>query len=379
MIEVLLYISTLFVLYTYLGYPLLVFLLSRLKPKCTYELLKEEQLPSISIITPFINNEQAVKKRIENLKTLDYPTHKMDLIFISDGSKDQSISIIESIPLGTFNQVSLIENKQRQGKANALNQGIDQCQTQYIVFSDIRQSIHNNAIKYLMSQLISEPNIGCVSGNLNLLSPEGKQEDVGIYWKYESLIRKAESRLFSTIGVSGALYATRKCDTHPLHKDTLLDDFEMPIKMLKDGKASKYCEQAIFYDYSEKNIEKEEQRKVRTLRGNYQSIGRNKWLLNPFVNPAFWQFLSHKLFRLLVPYALVIIFISNIFLLDQHLNWKILFSLQLLFYGSYLLGKKIKQLRKIKPIGIIVIFIDLNLCALSGLKSHLTNEKGVWK
>lgn len=361
--------SLLFVFYTYFGYPLIIGLLSKFR-KDDEEAPPPTNWPSVAIIIPVHNEEIYIKDKIENLRNLDYPQEKLNLCFSSDGSIDETNALIEQ-----HGDIQLISYAPRQGKPTAINRAAPLQTSDILVFTDARQMIDPLAVKKLVSRLL-QPGVGAVSGELVHLDPETKSgRSIGLYWKYEKWIRKAESRVHSVAGVTGALYAIYREDFRPIPEDTLLDDFEIPIKLLQSGKRILIESGAFIYDSTQEDATVEKKRKIRTLTGNYQSFFRNSWLFSLRKNPIWWQFMSHKVFRLVVPYALAALLVSSCLL--SGLFYTLLAAVQAFFYLIALAGRFIPALRAIKLVSLANVFLELNLAAIQALFQYFRNSVDV--
>lgn len=373
-LKIIFWLSLLFILYTYFGYPILLFFLTRFKVKPSKNLLF---IPKVSMIITVYNEEEVIKDKLENAISLDYPKDKFEIIVVSDSSTDKTDDIVREF---SSKEVKLIRMPERGGKAWALNAAVPKADGEIIVLSDARQLYDKKAILELVSNF-SDPKVGAVSGELYLMNPQGDGvgEGVGLYWKYEKLMRKMESRLYSTSGATGAIYAIRKDLYRPIPDDTILDDVLIPMNIVLNGYRVIFEEEARAYDKVATTAKQELTRKIRTLSGNYQLLFRMHGLFNPFKNKVLFQFISHKVFRLLAPLALIIIFISNIFLLPL-LFYKVIFFLQLFFYVCAILGhfmSKAKPSLICRFLGIPYAFVVLNYAALAGLYRYITKKHQV--
>ena len=329
--EAIFWVAVVFVLYTYAGYPILIWLLAKSCNPVLGNPTEQSDWPNVTVIVPVHNEEANVISKIDNIRAIDYPQSKLQIIFVSDGSTDKTNDLIT-----TSADVELISYATRKGKPTALNTAVSEAKADILLFTDVRQEIDSQAVKFLVSTL-SKKNIGAVSGELihrDSVTQTGR--NIGLYWRYEKWIRKAESQINSTAGVTGALYVIHRSDFSPLLEDTLLDDFEVPIRILKNGYRVIFDPRAKIYDEAQEDSAAEQKRKIRTLTGNYQSFIRNRWLFSPLSNPIFLQFLSHKVFRLLVPYALMSIIVTS-FLLSGLFYQSVLW-LQIVFYGLSVAG-----------------------------------------
>lgn len=347
-----------FVLYTYLLYPFIIALLARSRP--AQAIIVPDEWPSIGLIIPVYNEAHNLERKLQNLRAIDYPKDKITVTFISDGSTDTTNDFLAAQP-----DVKLIHYAARQGKPTALNRGASQQTAEILVFTDARQTLHKDAIRKLVARLL-ESRVGAVSGDLVHYDAESfTAQNVGLYWRYEKWIRKNESQYDSVPGVTGALYAIRREDFHPIPEDTLLDDFEIPIQVLKKSKRVLFEGGAEIYDTLQESAEKEQIRKIRTLTGNFQSFARNPWLFSPGSNPIWLQFISHKVFRLGVPYALILMLVTS--MLAPHGILLLALTGQIAFYGLALWGRYSEGARKNPIVSFANVFLELNLAAVKAL------------
>ena len=357
--------------YTFIGYPVAIWFVGRLSNNLpdSYnpQPSKDPVLPNITVVIPAHNEVNYIHAKIESLRSSNYPQDKMRILFVSDGSLDATNQV-----LTRYEDIEFLEYQSRQGKPYALNLAMKNVSTPIVVFTDARQPLAIDAIALLVKSLMN-PEIGAASGELVHYSSTSRSgKHVGLYWLYEKWIRKSESRVHSVAGVTGALYAINTIDYKPISEDTILDDFEIPIQILKKGKRIILVEGAELYDTAQEDTQKEKQRKIRTLSGNYQSFARNHWLFNPRINPIWIQFLSHKVMRLLIPYFMIIAFVMPFFL--KGWIYKIILFLQCLFYASALLGKLLPELRENKLISFCYVFFELNAGSVISLKRYCSNQ-----
>ncbi len=368
-------IAALFIVYTYALFPLLLALKARrksaLKPPTV------ETWPRVSIVIAAHNEAENLPHKLESLELLDYPSDLVEWIVVSDGSTDNTHDLLKS----TFNNHPNRHVKQLPkslGKCGALNAGVAMATGDIIVFMDARQKVSSNALKALVPYLSNE-DIGAVSGEL-ILTDENSLEagNLGLYWRYEKWIRDNESRLFSTTGATGALYAIRRADFKPNKIGTLLDDFDTPVSLLAQSKRTLFISGAYAYDKANNDIKLEFRRKVRNLAGNWQSFQTNKWLFNPTKNKVWWQFLSHKVFRLLVPFAMIAAFISSA--LGDNVFLNAMLTLQLLFYAVALAGYTNLPGTKNKLFNFVSVFIQLNAAALVATIRFFSSKEAIsWR
>ena len=304
--------STVFILYTYVVFPLVLHFLARGKEFPSPErLCADADLPTVSIVIAAFNERSALPNKLLSLTKLDYPPEKLEVVIVSDGSTDGTAEYLQTIFAGRDDR-TCIHYEQSKGKCGALNEGVAAATGDVILFMDARQIISSNAARALVPYLEDET-VGAATGEL-ILSEDCSLEaaNFGLYWRYEKWIRENETKLYSCTGVTGALYVIRRKDFIPNIIGTTLDDFETPISLLKQGKRTLYIPGAYAFDSANDDLALEFRRKVRNLAGNWQSFLRNKWLFSPRANPVWLQFLSHKLFRLLVPFAMILALVSSV-------------------------------------------------------------------
>jgi biofilm PGA synthesis N-glycosyltransferase PgaC len=362
--HIIFWISVSFIAYTYIGYPLLIWLISRKRHESTTHLESIDEWPDVEIVIPVFNEENNVLEKLNNLISLRYPQGKLHITFVSDGSYDRTNALLRNQP-----GVSLLAYAIRRGKPHALNMALSRIRSDIVVFTDARQGLAPDSVQRIVARLM-QPGIGVVSGELLHVDPQTQTgQHVGLYWRYEKWIRKSESRIHSTAGATGALYAIRRKQFVNLREDTLLDDFEVPIQILRSGYRIVFEEGALVYDSPQEIMAGERKRKIRTLTGNFQSFLRNSWLFSPLANPIFFQFMSHKVFRLLVPYAMAFSFIGS---LTANGDFYLLMAfLQAIFYTTGLMGLLWTALRMTRLVSFIVVFLEMNWAAVAALWSFI--------
>ena len=293
------------VLYTYLGYPVLIWVLAHLRPR---RWTSTPIQPPVSIVLPVHNGESLLRWKIDHLLHLDYANIK-EIIIVSDGSTDGTAAILTDMRHPILCPVIL---REQVGKAAALNSGVSFASAEIVLFVDIRPTIGQGAIQQLVSNF-SDPRVGCVTGEL-FLREEGHDATTsaigGLYWRYEQSIRKCESAFDSPVGVYGGFYAVRRTLLVNQPDGIILDDMFQPLSVIRQGYRSILDSRAKVYDTWPKRLRGEFDRKVRTLAGNFQLFKVAPQLLSPR-NRVFFQLVSHKLLRLIVPFLLVLMLISS--------------------------------------------------------------------
>ncbi len=295
------------IVYVYVGYPAVLAAWARLAPK---PVRRDAVTPPISIVLAVRNEAGALRARLDNLLAVDYPAELRQIVVVSDGSTDETADIIRSYG-DRIDAVFLPPG----GKARALNAGVAAARHEVLVFTDARQAFADDALRALVAPL-ADPQVGGVSGELLLDSESGAGdstigEGVGAYWRYEKWLRRHESLIGSIVGSTGAIHALRRSSWLALPDDTILDDVLAPMRTVLSGARVIFEGSARAYDRTAPTADAEFRRKTRTLAGNYQLLMLEPRVLLPVINPVWFQFVSHKLGRLIVPYALIALLVSS--------------------------------------------------------------------
>lgn len=362
-IAILFWFSLIFIIYTYGLYPLIIFCLAAIKKR---KPLKGCIIPHVSFLVIAHNEEGVINDKIKNCLELDYPSDKIEFVFVSSGSTDNTPKIIASY---SERRVKLIVLNENRGKSFAINQVVPELNGEIVLFSDARQIFNSNCVRELVNNF-NDPSIGAVSGELMLSTiRENKPiKGINLYWSYEKFLREKESSVYSTLGATGAIYAIRKELFEPIPDDTVLDDFVIPINVVKRGYRVVFERNAKAWDSVTETHGKEFERKTRTLSGNYQAISNNLYLFNYKTNPVFFQLISHKFFRLLVPFFFLMLLITNVLL--EGFGYRCFLVLQIIAYLFSVIGLKYNY----GIFGLLGTFIVMNCASVVGLYRFLTRE-----
>jgi biofilm PGA synthesis N-glycosyltransferase PgaC len=373
------WISAAIVAYVYVGYPTLLAFLARVRSRTVRR--DPDHEPPVSIVIAVRNEAALLPARIRNLRRLDYRGAKQ-IIVISDGSTDSPADVLAP----WRDSVDLIELPAR-GKAAALNAGVAAALHDIVVFADSRQTFAPDALRHLIAPF-ADAGVGGVTGELMLEPSAGSNvaDGVGLYWNYEKWLRRSESAINSTLGATGAIYAMRRALWRPLPEATLLDDVLAPMTAVLAGFRVVFEPQARAFDRVAPDAAVEWRRKVRTLAGNYQILMHEPRLLAPGVNPVWWQYLSHKIGRLVVPYALVLLLLSSAMLADQAAIYAVTLAgllaiAALAVYGwveARLRRVLSRRPRRLRPAGVAFAFVMMNYAAVAGLVA-LARGRRVWR
>lgn len=376
MIAFIFFISVFLVFYTHLGYPLVLRLIIAVRGK--KEVRKEAITPSLTLLIPAYNEAEVIGEKIENSLSLDYPKGKLQIIVTSDGSTDETDEIVKSY---SDQGIVLIRNK-RCGKISAINNAVPEAEGAIIVFSDAAEMYKPDALKQLVKNY-ADPEVGCVTGETRTVyeADTSVGESVGSYWKFEYYLKQLECAASgTTLGAAGAIYSVRK-QLYPYPPNYIIaDDLVIPLKVIEQG-------YRVISDSEAIAIERVNQarvefgRRVRNIAANYQALSYLDGFLNPFKRGLVaLEFISHKFFRVLLPFFTLAALIANLFLLDI-LFFKIVFVCQVLFYLSAALGWLFQLIGiKAKIIQFPHFFFIANLAALVGFFKYLFGtQKTAWK
>jgi cellulose synthase/poly-beta-1,6-N-acetylglucosamine synthase-like glycosyltransferase len=349
------WLSCLLVAYVYVGYPALMAIWASARSRRVSPSWPEAEPLSVSIVMAARNEGPRLAQRLENLLALEYPG-AFEIIVASDGSTDDTVAVLNGFG-GTVSIVNLPQG----GKAVALNAAVERASHDIVVFADARQRFALDALVEI-TRPFADPQIGAATGELVLdcealdrrvsdrrtaaaaASPERRAvrerraaestiaDAVGLYWRYEKAIRRSESTVWSTLGATGAIYAMRRSLWRPLPPETILDDVLAPMRVVLAGFRVVFTEGARAYDRTAVDAHVESRRKIRTLAGNYQVLCLEPSLLLPWQNDVWLQYVSHKLGRLIVPYALLVMIASSMALAGRSAFYTAVLVVQCAFY-----------------------------------------------
>jgi poly-beta-1,6-N-acetyl-D-glucosamine synthase len=324
--------ALLFLLYTYIGYPLLIYVRRFWRRQPVRKDYKYSPLVSVLIVA--YNEEKVIRLKLENALSLKYHGEPPEIVVASDGSCDKTNEIVREFQ---HRGVVLLQFPNRRGKTQVLNLAIPQCHGEIVVLSDSRQVYASNAIRELVANF-NDPRIGAVSGNLQFHAfPDSKDgEQIGLYWRYEKWIRRLQSEIDSSPVVTGAIYAIRKSLFRPLPVKCIADDLAMPMSIIMQNYRVTFDQTAKAFDHYSRTLKEEFRRRVRTIAGSYQYLVHVPKVLNPNANRIWLDFISHKVCRILAPFGLLILLITN----GLITNWvyRLFLALQLTFYLIAVLG-----------------------------------------
>lgn len=371
------YISFFILFYNYIGYGILLYILIKIRrlikrprqPDAAFE-------PAVTILIAAYNEEEHIREKIANTLELDYPADKCHFIFVTDGSTDGTMDIIRQEP-----HIQLLHIPDRKGKTAAINRAMPFVQTPVVIFCDANTMLNKEAIRNIVKHYADEKT-GGVAGEKKVVSKEkgDAASTEGVYWKYESFLKKLDAELYSVVGAAGELFSIRTALFQPVEEDVVLDDFIISLRINQKGYRIAYAPDAYAMEEPSFSIEEEHKRKVRISAGGFQSIVMLKDLLNFFKYPVLsFQYISHRVLRwTLSPLSMPILLISNILLvmITGSLFYSAILAAQLVFYTVAFIGyQQAKQHVKSKFFYIPFYFVFMNAAVYQGFSRYLQKKQ----
>lgn len=314
-------------LYTYAGYPLLVWIYSRLRPK---RVRQSDIEPTVSFVITAYNEEKDLARKLENTLALDYPKEKLEIIVSSDGSTDRTDEIVREF---AGRGVKLLRVEGRLGKTVAQNRAVEIAAGEIVLFSDATTIYKTDVLRRVVRNFADE-SVGCVAGKLIYVDPNDSSVGDGArsYWNYETFIKQAESLACSLIGVSGCLYAARRKNYVPMYAEAC-SDFLIATKIREQNLRTVYEPEAVAVEETNNRTDKELKMRVRVIAQTFTDLWRHRRMLNPF-RAGFYavELFSHKVLRYAVPLFLVLLYFSNLVLAFHSPFFDFFLLFQLLFY-----------------------------------------------
>ncbi|PKP37930.1 MAG: glycosyl transferase [Bacteroidetes bacterium HGW-Bacteroidetes-14] len=383
LIEILFWSFAAIVFYTYIGYGIVLFILVKVKALFIKQSLITKQvesaLPEISLLIPAYNEESVVEEKMQNSLALNYPPDKLKILWITDGTNDSTNDILKN----GYPQVTVLYESKRAGKTAAINRAIPYINSPFVVFTDANTMLNRDAILEI-AHAFKNPDVGCVAGEKRIMVNEkdgAASGGEGIYWKYESFLKKLDSQLNTAVGAAGELFAIRTHLFEEMEVDTLLDDFMLSMRIVLKGYKIEYCSKAYAIEGGSASINEERKRKVRISAGGIQSIIRLGKLLNFVKYPIIsFQYVSHRVLRWsITPVCLFVLLPLNAALVfvDSGLFYTITMSLQVVFYTAASLGKYYSDRQiKSKLFYVPFYFLFMNYNVIQGFIYYLRKSKG---
>ena len=369
------WISLFLVFYTYLGYGVVLAGMVLVKRLFTRQETPPAFFPEVTLVVPAYNEADYIADKIANAFSLNYPEGRLKFLFVSDGSTDGTAEILKQTP-----GIKAIANPERRGKIEAINHAIQQVETPVVVFSDANTMLHPEALIKMMRHF-ARPEVAAVAGEKRVIVDQkagaaGAGE--GIYWKYESLLKKFDSELYTVVGADGGLLSMRTALYEPVEKDTVLDDFMISMRLTAKGYRVVYEPEAYAMESPSFSVKEEMKRKIRICAGGFQSIGRLVHLLNPFrYGLLTFQYVSHRVMRwTIAPLCLLILLISNIALYGTSPFYQITLYGQVFFYLLAGIGYLLERKKmRVKAFFIPFYFSFMNYSVFLGFARYMRNSQ----
>lgn len=365
------------VAYTYLIYGMVIIVLARLAKRRPPAPI-DTYVPDVTLVIAAYNEEAFIEEKIENTRQLNYPAGKLDVMIVTDGSTDGTPAIVSRYPF-----IKHYHQPERRGKIHAVNRVMKYVETPIVVFCDANTLLSKDAVK-LMVRHYQDPEVGGVSGEKRIFtdaSDNASGSGEGLYWKYESFLKRKDAQTYSLVGAAGELFSIRTSLFEAPPADSIIEDFYMSMKITQAGHRFAYEPDAIATETASVSVDEEWKRKVRICAGGFQAMARLLPLLNPFrFGMLSFQYVSHRVLRwTLAPLCLPLILLSNLVLAMQPgMVYKVFLGGQILFYtiavaGHWLRDKKVS----VKGFFVPYYFVVMNVAVFFGLARYLRGKQSV--
>lgn len=370
-LEIIFWLAALGSVYSYFIYPLLLIPFQYRNKYSLENELDDHDLPLMSFIITAHNEELQIADKISNTLEIDYPPTRFEILVASDGSTDRTNHIVNKFAI---NDVKLIEVTDRKGKENAQLHAIKQSKGEILIFSDVSTRVEKQSL-HRIAQCFSNPLVGAVSSEDRFLTTDGKIAGEGAYVKYEMWLRSLESKAHSLVGLSGSFFACRSAICNHWNIN-IPSDFNTAINSIKHKRIAISDPKLLGYYPNIKDETKEFARKVRTVLRGMTALFHNLSLLNPVLYGFFsFELFSHKLMRWMVPWFMLLTFITNLLLVNEHAFFNIVFILQSIFYLLAYLAHLSSSIRHNKLIKIIYFFVQANLATARAMLMFLSGKR----
>ena len=386
-LKILFWATLLIVFYTYIGYGILLYIIIRLRrllmgvpPQPAVP--ADDELPTMTLMICAYNEEDVVAEKMENTLALDYPKDKLRIMWVTDGSNDRTNELLKVYP-----EVDIVFSPERRGKTAALKHGLRELKTRYVTFTDANTMVNSGALREI-ARLFSDPTVGCVSGEKRVAARKAGEmaaEGEGLYWRYESTLKRWDRELYSAMGGAGELYAIDPKLCREVPDEALLDDFMLSMYVVQAGKRIAYTADAFAREYGSANIHEESKRKRRIAAGGLQSIWWLRSMLNPLRQPLVtFQYVSHRVLRWsITPIAMVLLLLVNIALVVMGAGtfYTVMLILQAIFYLMVLAGwlqNRCGYKNKLLYTAYYFVFMNFNVFrGMAYLRTH--GKSGAWE
>jgi poly-beta-1,6-N-acetyl-D-glucosamine synthase len=382
LIKVLFWFCFFIVFYTYIGYGLLIWALNRLKSAFGQTKTNGSTVvfePPVALVIAAYNEEDYIEDKIQNTLALNYPEGRLAVYFVTDGSDDNTPGIVKNYP-----QFTLLHLPGRSGKAAAMNRAMGFVKEPYVVFCDANTQLNTECIREMV-RFYADPAVGAVAGEKKIYQPANSRAasaGEGIYWKYESFLKKQDAAFYSVVGAAGELFSVQTALYQPIEEGILIEDFVLSMRIAQQGYLVKYAPAAYAMESSSASIKDEQKRKIRISAGGFQAMYMLKDLLNFFkYGRLSFQYISHRVLRWAVtPVCLILLLPLNIILALNYggIVYDFLLVMQLFFYLCGLLGWFFANKNiKVKALYIPYYFLFMNVSVFWGFKRFLKGQQSV--
>jgi len=368
------------VFYTYVGYGMVLYFLVKVRGSSIAPVIYQDRpLPTITHIIAAYNEQDFIEDKIANSLSLDYPSDKYDLWIVTDGSSDKTPDLVSKYP-----RIRLFHQDERNGKIHAVNRVMEHITSPIVIYSDANTELNKDAIKNIVRHY-NDPKVGCVAGEKRVqqMDKDSSVASEGIYWKYESFLKKYDYQLYSVVGAAGELFSIRTALHENVDPNTLIEDFFVSLTINSKGYRTAYEPDAYAVENSSENVQEESKRKIRIAAGGFQAMGRLLFLLNIFkYGWLSFQYVSHRVLRWAVtPFLLPLLLILNGYLAVNSLFYLVILIGQLLFYIAALTGFFLQRAKiKVKALFVPFYFTFMNVSVYQGLLRFIKgNQSVLWE
>ena len=382
-LKLLFWILIFIVFYAYVGYGVLLFFLIKIKRITRSSSIAKntkQELPEVTFIVAAYNEARWIGDKIKNSLALDYPKDKIKFFFITDGSDDSTPDLIKNHPNTEGYHIELFHQAERRGKIAAVERVMPYVKTPITIFTDANTDLNPEAIISIVKHY-ENPKVGAVAGEKRVqMSSVASGAGEGIYWKYESLLKKWDAELYSAVGAAGELFSIRTNLYEKVAKDTLIEDFVMTLQIAMKGYTIAYEPNAFAVEGHSADVKEELKRKIRISAGGLQAVWRLRGLLNPLSHGVLsFQYISHRVLRwTLAPLALPLILIINFLLAENSALYTYILYAQIFFYATAFLGWLFEQMKvKVKAFYVPYYFCVMNYSVYRGFFRLIAGKQSV--
>ncbi len=371
LLHIIFWLSVTALFYTFIGYPIFVYLVSLLFPR---KIERGPVEPNVTVLIAAYNEGRDIREKLENTLKINYPKQKLEIIVASDGSTDDTDEIVAQF---ADRGVQLFRQEGRVGKTVTQNNAIERANGEIVLFSDATAMYEPDVLQAMLPNFADEK-VGCVAGKLIYVdsTESGIGKGAKSYWNYETFIKEKESRACSLIGASGCLYAVRKSAYKPMYPEAC-SDFLIATVLYEQGLRTVYEPSAICKEETNKRTDKEIRMRVRVISQTFTDLWRNRSMMNPFKSGFYAvELISHKLFRYSVPIFLIFAYFSSLALAFSSEFFEVAFGVQTAFYLLALLAWILEKAgRSVRLLAIPLYFVLTNAASLIGFYKFLRGER----